>query len=33
MCAEWLKNMDEGKITGVVSLDIKKDLIQFTIKF
>ncbi len=24
MCDEWLKNMDEGKITGLVSLDIKK---------
>jgi retron-type reverse transcriptase len=24
MCDKWLKNMDEGKITGVVSLDIKK---------
>ncbi len=24
MCDEWLKNMDEDKITGFVSLDIKK---------
>ena len=24
MCDEMVKNMDEGKITGLVSLDIKK---------
>ena len=24
MCDNWLENMDEGKITGLISLDIKK---------
>ena len=24
MCDKWLENMDEGKITGLVSLDIRK---------
>ncbi len=34
MCDEWLKNMDEGKITGLVSLDIKKAFDSIiTIKF
>ena len=24
MCDKWLENMDDGKITGLISMDIKK---------
>ena len=24
MCDKWLESMDEGKITGLISMDIKK---------
>ena len=33
MCAKWFENMDNGKLTGVVFLDTRKELFKLIIRF